>query len=72
MGRLLFVYNPNAGKGQARRNLSVMLEALGEINKIYINKSNSTKYALYMESELEVVLLLPCINLDNRKRYWTC
>ncbi len=30
MGRLLFVYNPNAGKGQARKNLSVMLEALGE------------------------------------------
>ncbi|MCI8625015.1 MAG: YegS/Rv2252/BmrU family lipid kinase [Lachnospiraceae bacterium] len=30
MERLLFIYNPNAGKGQARRNLSVILEALGE------------------------------------------
>lgn len=49
-----------------------MSEALGEINKVYINKSNSTKYPVYMESEIGVGLLLPCINLDNRKGYWTC
>ena len=32
MKRLLFVYNPNAGKGQVRKYLSTILERLGELD----------------------------------------